>query len=700
MRPLNKSKRKDFPKLAVYDIESVDWINVRTVCHLDEYGNRLAFKTVQEYLQWLLTDFEGDMVWSHFGSGYDNRFLVEQVHKWNGSSYKAIMSGGLPIIFILQNSAYVRPSAKNGKDRERQVTLLDSFRLLPTSLAKMGKSLGKPKMEVDRRRIEKLTYAQCVKYCMSDCEILLLGLQRFRETIVREGGAYSPTTASIASNFIRMDPDIDWKRFFEPNSGYKRYSGESFDMGYPESKPGMLQADEFCEGAYYGGRCEVGKHHADVPLYYYDIASAYPWAMRQKLPFYFQGFEPGAKWEDREELEKILKGYGVSDAYVSIPKGTFPFPLLPVRKDDKVVFAEGKFRGRWTNAELWELYKRGKDRGVRIDVTAWAKFTGVSFARPFVDKFYALRKQAKDTGDDAQSMIYKILLNACYGKLAQQLEQSSFVYGDAYEWLCEAASEDGRLKPCPTPGVSEIVEQTQGPFRHVAAGAYVTALARIRLYEGIETALKQGATLYYCDTDSIVIDRKIPQWGKSTELGSWELEAEFHSGAEFLVPKVYRARDMKTGRHVLKAKGTNLNSQLEITKPEAEHERERYLRWCVYARDISEQAKAEVDKLTKKQLTYYGQTQAGLLGWRSSLLKGNTDCSVATLDRMARTPDSKRVHLETHSEPLYLTGDDSNPYLDVRKLDAESLLEIELGEEIYAEVDKLRLIESEPEVYP
>lgn len=699
MRPIKEGKKSPFPPLAVFDIEATDWTNVRVLCHVDEYGNRKSFDGVGDYMRWLLSDFEGDVVWAHFGSGYDNRFLIDEVQSWEGSSFKAIMSGGLPIIFIVQNEDYTVPSKKNGKPRERQIKLLDSFRLLPTSLANIGKSIGMAKMEVDRGRIELLTPQETADYCFSDCDILLKGMQTFRDTIMEEGGLYSPTSASIASNFIRADPTIDWKRFFEPASGYKRYSGESFELMEAMSKPGMIQADEFCEAAYYGGRCEVfrrGVHKG--PLYYYDIASAYPWAMRQSLPFYFQGFEPGATWEDRTALEKILNHHGVSDAYVSIPKGTFEVPPLPVRADSgKVVFAEGHFRGRWTNVELLALYKRGKDKGIRIDVTAWVSFTGVPFARPFVDKFYRLRKQAKEVGDEGLSMIYKILLNSCYGKLAQQLEQSCFVYGPAWEFLRQCAEEDGTLKPCPMPGVSEICEETEGPFRHVAAGAYVTALARIKLLEGIETAMRNGARVYYCDTDSIIIDKQIRHWGRSKELGSWELESTFDQ-AEFLCPKVYRATDMSGGL-TLKAKGTNLKSQLELSAPKADHDRERLLRWAVYARDISPWARGVVEALTPEQIAYYGKVEAGLLGWRSGIRTGNVAPQVAVLDRMARNEDTKRDHGAGMSSPLYLeSGDVSDPHLDVRTLDAESLLEMELAEH-YDEITRLRIIASEPEVY-
>jgi hypothetical protein len=230
--------------------------------------------------------------------------------------------------------------------------------------------------------------------------------------------------------------------------------------------------------------------------------------------------------------------------------------------------------------------------------------------------------------------------------------------------------------------VDEIVEETPGPFRHVAAGAYVTALARLKLLEGMETAIRNGAQVYYCDTDSIVIDRPIKHWGGSTELGSWELESTF-TEAEFLCPKVYRARD-KSGKLTLKAKGTNLKSQLEQSEPKDAHEHERLMRWAVYARDISQWAATITGQLTDDELGYYGKVQAGLLGWRSSVAAANVSPTISVLDRMARNPDSKRAHGQRGmSRPLYLEGEGSEVYLDVRTLDPESLLEMELESDPY-----------------
>lgn len=674
MKPLKNKKRKAFPPLAVFDIESTSWTKVKIVCHVDEFGNRKRFRTVAAYLQWLLSKFEGDHVWSHFGSGFDNRFLIDESHKWSGTSYKAIMSGGQPIIFVVQNSGYLRKN-KKGKDSERQITLLDSFRLLPSSLAKIGASLNMPKMDVDRARINELSFTELSEYCFSDCDILLAGLQRFRNTIEAEGGNYSATSASIASNFIRADPSIHWREFFEPDSNYQRYSGESYAMGYPGSKPGLLQADDFCIGAYYGGRCEVvryGVHQG--PLYLYDIASAYPWAMRQALPLYFRGFHPGAKWEESKRLSSILNACGVSDAFVTIPTGTYDLPILPMHsRDGKVVFAEGKVRGRWTNAELLALYKRRKP-GVRIEISGWAKFEPAAFARSLVDRFYSLRREAKDAGDEAQSMIYKILLNACYGRLVQQMEQSSYVYGDAYEFMRNVAEDEGRLKPTLIADVFEIVEQSEGTFRHVAAGAYVTALARLRLLEGIEYAVSCGARVYYCDTDSIIVDRPIAAWGGSTELGSWELESVFDE-AEFLCPKVYRAYGKKG--LVLKAKGSNLKSQLPLTASQAVHDRERLLRWCVYASHISPWARQQLAGLSKAELRYYGTAEAGLKGWRTSLKQGSLTPTVSVLDRQARSEDSKRRHLgQGETMPLYIASENGE-FVDVREPDDESLEQME-----------------------
>ena len=96
---------------------------------------------------------------------------------------------------------------------------------------------------------------------------------------------------------------------------------------------------------------------------------------------------------------------------------------------------------------------------------------------------------------------------------------------------------------------------------NVALCAFVTANARLRLYEMIE---RQGDRMIYCDTDSCIYLQKPDDEPVVTgkQLGDWE--DEFDSPDEFIVevvalaPKTYAYRTNKGGMCV-KSKGFSLN---------------------------------------------------------------------------------------------------------------------------------------------
>lgn len=142
----------------------------------------------------------------------------------------------------------------------------------------------------------------------------------------------------------------------------------------------------------------------------------------------------------------------------------------------------------------------------------------------FVTKFYNLRKQAKDIGDDIHSLFYKYILNSAYGKFSQNSESyfdNEITLGSEsmpepwephiiYEAIGE--SETGYIiwrKP-----------STMKTYYNVATGASITGAARSVLID----AIAKADTPIYCDTDSIICkSMDVPNDSKT--LGAWKLEA-------------------------------------------------------------------------------------------------------------------------------------------------------------------------------
>ena len=108
-------------------------------------------------------------------------------------------------------------------------------------------------------------------------------------------------------------------------------------------------------------------------------------------------------------------------------------------------------------------------------------------------------------------------------------------------------------------GVYCSVTEEVGPFRHTAAGAYITAYSRLKLFRMMRLMHEMGATLYYCDTDSLMLDMPIPEHLTGEGLGEWKFEMALEE-LEIVLPKVYRAvplncKDPET-ETIYKCKGT------------------------------------------------------------------------------------------------------------------------------------------------
>jgi len=712
VKPL--SDETPWPLFSVFDIEATSWVDVTRVCHVDEMGQRRHYTTVGEYIDFLFSDdFESDMVWAHWGGRYDHRFIIWEtalrsegkVRKWQVYNWQAMVSGNLIIILVVRD------------DKGNQIKFCESGRLMPDSVKKIGETVSKVvcecwhykdqhvegqgcevcececfrardlhKLEIDRRKIGEYSEQTVIDYCYRDCDIVLEGLKLMRRSLMSANCDFGFTLASIATRFVRRSDALEWWRFYDkvpdPVSGRTKM----------EYSTAMLQADAFCMPSYFGGRTEVYcKEHTKQRLYYYDITSAYPWAMTQELPAYFKGFSsprshsvslPGKPCVQVQDVYKSLNRCGVSEVSIDMPplKDVFKFPVLPWRDDvetrkrenrqrakyglpeidkpvgHKVVFPiltaseawpQGE-RGRWTNVELMELWEQGQAHGLKIHIHGQALFEPVPFLQAVVNQFFSMRLEAKAVGDEFRTYAYKIFLNSIYGKLIETTVRRSVLFGD--DMVTEAIEKFGAecIEESPAPGAYFLTTESEGPFRHVAAGAYVTALARLRLLAGIKTAHDAGAKIYYCDTDSLILDKPVFGMVSEKRLGDFNLECEIIE-AEFLASKVYRLvkapgyYKKESERIVYKAKGMPITADPNTDEDFAAVEMEQ--RWLQF---IAQLKGRQADKPTRE----------GISGFMTDIRAGRLHPKPYAIPRQMRFGDMKRLHLENgDSEPrIWIAG--------------------------------------------
>ena len=607
MRPLKYDV--DWPPIAVYDIEADDWVNVFLVCHVDELGNRLHFTNIDDYLDFLFSDrFKGSHVWAHAGGRYDHQFLIHAVDR-RGWDFRAALSGGSIVVLTVK---------ANGK----RIQFADSYRIMPNALKAIGKTIGLEKLDVDRSNVQAMTPERQLEYCFRDCDIALKGLQYMRDVLTSVNGDFAFTLASIASRWVRRSPVVDFNRFYRPDG-----------KGSIEYDPAMLEADAWCEPAYFGGRTEMLAHgQFKGPIYYYDVVSSYPWSMTNELPLYLQGFYPPPKSNSISALERYLSYAAITEATVTIPLR--PVGPLCVEHNNRLVFPYGRVTGRWTNIELMAALQRG----CKIEPHYQCRFESVKFLEPFVRTFYGLRKKAKADNDEFRTYAFKILLNSLYGKLVETIDRRAYTTS---KWEIERAKEAGhQVLSTKTVGVYCIASEEEGPFRHVAAGAYVTAYSRLKLLEGLESVFDNGGHAYYCDTDSIMSSIPLPHL-EGKELGQWNHEYTIKE-LELLLPKVYRAvmaddSPNSPGKTIYRCKGVPINR-------EGDDPSTPRLRWEAY-KHYAETGDPEMARLLARE---------GVSGFVQNVNAGSLRPRKIELLRCLRAHDRKRDWSVNPSLPLYL----------------------------------------------
>jgi hypothetical protein len=653
-----------WPDFCVWDAEADNWVEINQICYVDELvntqdrkkqGNRRSFANVHDFFEFLWSDeFEYDMVWSHWGGRYDDRFIVCEAAA-RQYEQKMMISGNLIVVLCV-----IGP---NGQE----IKFCDSGRIMPSSAKEIGDNVGLPKLKLDRSKIGKrdpktgkpyYSAEEIEEYCYRDCDLILKGLQGMRDVLSANNCDFGFTLASIASRNVRRSPVVDWNRFYE--NVYDSDGNRTW-----EYSPKMLAADKFCIPAYYGGRNEVFKRglHRRT-LYLNDVTSSYPSSMCRPLPTYFKGFETpptrlvsyaGRPAVREQNTTKALEKCGITDCTILMPHNVeaFKFPVLPYRDraNNRVVFplftkemSPAERRGRWTNIELLELWKTGRQHGVKIEIHSQAIFEESAFLKPFVDRFYALRAEAKRNGDKFKDYAFKILLNSLYGKLIETQERSGVLIGSKV--ISEAVRKYGEdaVERSPCPGVYFLKHQSEGPLRHVAAGAYVTAYSRLLMLDGIKQTVAAGGNVYYGDTDSLITDIPVFGMGGPKELGKFHMDAELLE-AEFFASKVYKYRKhpayVTDGiEWVYKAKGTNMTvNTLDDEDFKAAIAKQRF-------DDFT--AKLRGEEAPKP-------TREGISSLRADINAGWLFPQSFSLQRQMQYGDSKRVHDSYgDSEPLVL----------------------------------------------
>lgn len=519
----------------------------------------VSFDKIEHFMNHVLSkQYRGWWIFAHFGGLYDFNFFLRFFMQNPQYMLEVRFSG----------SCAVHVTVTRGKDNWY---FCDSGFLLRRSLEDVGKWLGLQKGgQTKEERMNILTgpVEQLIPYNEQDCIILYKAIRMLESVLVDLGGELRPTLASCAMRLFR-----------------RKYLSETIRTSTPINRAVLP--------AYKASRVEPFERYAGKGVRKYDVNSSFPYSMTE-------GPCPG---NFSDITKRIPSSYEpaliIVEAEVKIPETYLP-PVPYRTPDGRIFFPTGTFRD-WMSGEDVALLER---TGCRIEKVYKCLHFDPNFDLvAYAQDLYARKNKADAEGNTFWREVYKLLLNALYGKFQERNEKDGLIV-HAASTTCPHSGKhanDECIKITAVPGVLHVTDTVEIAHQHTPFAIAITARSRRVLYDGLAAGLRNGGRIFYCDTDSVITTNDL---GDSRELGGFKYEGEIEESAEFLAPKLYRI-DNK-----VKAKGFSglTRDGFERLKEGGSHSVQRFAR----AKELINKGWIDPVESTISKRIYLGSDFAGM----------------------------------------------------------------------------------------
>lgn len=518
--------------------------------------------------------------WSYNGSRFDNCYLLPVI-----TGYRMMGSIGnlKSLTKVFDGGAY--------KISFYDFALTMGFGLARTATAlQIDKKFMKDAKGLDvtnftRESVNKQRM-DIINYCDLDCQCLCACVEKFRDLFDGTGLPYKIpevwiSASSLAFNFLQ--------RYFLPNQfepdRQLQYNRENFwlnkwDKFITRGRNIILAGlhrdlYERVGDSYFGGFTQVFATEMTSGGFYYDINSSYPSTMRKDVPVEWLKSLDNSKGRWNNWISKMIDE---DEDYYAIlfhlkswsftPLHTYP--SIPVReKGGNYYFINGENGYVWGHHLKWIIKVEGAENFTFI-VDSMEIFRVAPLFKRIVTEFYPMKQNA-DPGPKRE--FAKLLLNSLYGKTGQkeygETNITRIMKGEnGMDWLqmfmtldpedrgkledIEVYDRGTHFQVITTKTITDYHPQHFGALKHIAS--YVTSKARLKLFKAIHDVKSRSGIIYYCDTDSIFTNIRLPErMLHQSALGKWKLENIIKS-ARFWGPKTY-VYETEDGKEFVKAKG-------------------------------------------------------------------------------------------------------------------------------------------------
>ena len=463
----------------------------------DEY--RKLFYSIDEFISFLRSGKLGSCILCATNLGFDffSVFLKRDSH------FNFLFRGSE--LLCATTYLHMKKFYNKRPDNKRcvhKIEFIDTMNYARMSVKKLGEMIGIPKLKkpasLGRIPLNLDEKRELETYNIQDSKISFKALQFFYKTFESLGATPKLTLSSTAMSLFR-----------------NKYLDNEY---YRHPIPVLLDIFE----GYYGGRTEALCRGRIDDYNYYDFNSLYPAMMLKKFP------DPNTlRTRIRDSIDVIMGYEGMSKVSIYCP--FMPYPLLPYRHDNKLLFPTGSFRGWYTHTEL----RRALELGYVIS-RVYKSHYYLKTCEPFkeyVNDMYSLRMQYKQDKSSMEKVV-KILLNGLYGKFGQK-----FMDKDNIIPLNHTALELAQYKYAEILDNNYVrIKEDRKPalFCIPIWASYVTAYGRILLHE-----FMMRTRPVYVDTDSLITKMTLPE---STKIGELKLEKKVKYGI-IVKPKFYMVDD-------------------------------------------------------------------------------------------------------------------------------------------------------------
>lgn len=489
------------------------------LCEIANPDNFIFGNSIDWLFDWLNDSEESHTLYFH-NLRFDGQFILFYLftHGYEWTDEKNLKQGQFKTLISDMGLFYSITVCfeDGGKDDKKEVTFLDSLKILNFSVKQIAKGFGLPIMkgEIDykaERPIGHELTQEEVDYLRNDVQIVAMAL-----AVLFKQGLKKMTAGSNAFH--------DFKTTF----GKKR-----FEKMFP-----IPENDKEIREAYKGGFTYLNPAFAEKEVFdghVFDVNSLYPSVMYYKM----MPFGVPVRFTGRYEDDKLYP------LYVQRIKCQFelkPGKIPTIQLKGNLAFIPTQYLSdsadeivemTLTNVDLKLFFEQYEV--YNIEYLDGFKFMGAyDLFKDYIDKWTAVKIESTKTKNAAMRSLAKLMLNSLYGKFSLNPKvQSKVPYFDRVNKLVKY-----KLGP----------EEEREPI-YVPVGAFITSYARevtIRASQAIKdlSVKKYGKDMYiYSDTDSIhtllpVEDVETIIETSDTELGKWAHESDFVAG-KFLHQKCY-----------------------------------------------------------------------------------------------------------------------------------------------------------------